>query len=392
MASSRISCGIKNGTVVSVKNDRRNIEPLLIGEGCPTRVNANLGASPGNASVKKELEKARAAVEYGADAVMDLSVGGDLRKIRKQMLKKIPVPLGTVPVYEAFTGRNLDVTLDGVLKVVERQAREGVDFMTIHSGITQESMRYTRERIIPVTSRGGSFIAAWMMKHKKENPLYTGFDELMEILGEHDVVVSLGDALRPGALSDATDKAQLAELTTLGRLTKRARAAGVQVIVEGPGHVPLDQIEKNVKLEKKICHGAPFYVLGPLVTDIAVGYDHITGAIGGAVAAAAGADFLCYVTPSEHLGLPTVDDVREGVIASKIAAHAGDLVKLGDRRRDDRMSRARNKLDWETMFSTCLFPQVKGRYPDLAGKKECTMCGEYCALKIVREQSKKRKN
>jgi len=380
--------GLNSGRVVSVKNARRDIEPLLIGEGCPTRVNANVGASPGNFSVGDEVAKARVALEYGADAVMDLSVGCDAQEVRKALIKEIPLVLGTVPVYDAFIGRDMEVTLEDILKVVEKQAREGVDFMTLHCGITKASLKYAKKRIIPITSRGGSFIAAWMMRHGMENPLYAGFDELMEILKEHEIVVSLGDALRPGAISDNTDEAQLHELKTLGELTKRARKIGVQVIIEGPGHVPLDQIEKNMKLEKELCHGAPFYVLGPLVTDIALGYDHISGAIGGAVAAAAGADFLCYVTPSEHLGLPGIEEVRDGVIASKIAAHAADLVKLRDYSRDNEMSVAREKLDWDTMFKTCLFPQIRGKYPELSNEHECTMCGEYCALKIIKENEK----
>jgi len=245
-------------------------------------------------------------------------------------------------------------------------------------------VEYTRQRIIPITSRGGCFLAAWMMKNNVENPLYTGFDGIMEVLAEYDVTVSLGDALRPGCIRDATDKAQLHELRVLGKLTERAWKHGVKVIVEGPGHVPLNQIERNMRLQKRICHNAPFYVLGPLVTDIAVGYDHITSAIGGAVAGMYGADFLCYVTPSEHLGLPTGEDVREGVIASKIAAHAADIVKLGKTGRDDEMSRARRRLDWGRMFKLALDPQIKGRYGKLRKGRECTMCGEYCALKMFR--------
>jgi phosphomethylpyrimidine synthase len=260
--------------------------------------------------------------------------------------------------------------------------------MTLHCGITFDLVKKSKSRLIPITSRGGSLIAAWMLANKRENPLYAGFDQLLEVLKEYEVVLSLGDALRPGATKDASDECQLGELRNLGRLTKIARKKGVQVIIEGPGHVPLDQIEMNVRLEKEICGNAPFYVLGPLVTDLGVGHDHITGAIGGALAALYGADFLCYVTPSEHLGLPTVEDVRNGVIASKIAGHAADMIKLGTTTTDDEMSQARKNLNWKKMFTLALDKKIKNKYPDLEDKHECTMCGKYCALKILEKYNK----
>ncbi|MFH1788875.1 MAG: phosphomethylpyrimidine synthase ThiC [Candidatus Altiarchaeota archaeon] len=374
------------GHLVLVKNARRDIAPVLVGKGVSTKVNANVGTSPDKCDVELELTKARAAVSAGADAVMDLSIGGDVDSVRKKILSEVSVPLGTVPVYQAFFEKKFDMDLESMLEVIERQAKDGVDFMTIHAGITSNLLEPMGKRIIPITSRGGGLLASWMRKNGEENPFYEGFDAVLGVLKEYDVVLSLGDALRPGAVSDAHDECQLGELRNLGELTGRARKKGVQVIIEGPGHVPLNLIEKDVKLEKKICGGAPYYVLGPLVTDIGLGHDHITGAIGGAVAAAAGADFLCYVTPSEHLGLPGVEDVRRGVIASKIAAHAGDIVKYGNRKVDDEMSRARRRLDWDVMFSLGLDGEVKGRYPGLCGgAKECTMCGEYCVLKLSGE-------
>jgi phosphomethylpyrimidine synthase len=380
---------VDRGSVVVVKNSGREIKPLAIGEGLRVKVNANVGTSSDVVDLRSELDKAWAAVRHGADTIMDLSVGGDIRAVRKGILKDVKVPVGTVPIYEAFIKKKTDMTEDDVFKVIEEHCRDGVDFLTLHCGITQNILGDLGGRIIPVTSRGGSFIAAWMLENKKENPLYSRFDEVLEIVQKYDVVISLGDALRPACIHDASDVAQMQELINLGRLTRRARKAKVPVIVEGPGHVPLDQIEANMLLEKKICDNAPFYVLGPLVTDIALGFDHISGAIGGAVAAMYGADFLCYVTPSEHLGLPTEEDVKNGVIASKIAAHAADIVRLRDTRRDDEMSRARFDLDWDRMFELCIDQCVKEKYPQLTGKGACTMCGRYCALKIVREHLKK---
>lgn len=376
---------VRDGSIVVMRNACRDIVPVAVGAGCMTKVNANVGTSE-KSSIMGELEKARAAVEYGADAVMDLSVGDGMDETRQKILEEIKVPVGTVPVYQMFINGGGDVTLESMLKVIEKHCSDGVDFVTIHCGITKDIVGYFEERLIPVTSRGGSFLAAWMRENHEENPLYSGFDSILEILKEHEVTLSLGDALRPACLHDASDRAQIQELVNLGHLTKRARSAGVKVIIEGPGHVPLDQIEMNVKLQKRLCDNAPFYVLGPLVTDIALGYDHITSAIGGAVAAMHGADFLCYVTPSEHLGLPGLEDVKNGVIASRIAAHAADIVKRGDRERDDAMSRARFNLDWDGMFRHCLDPHVREKYPDLKGHDVCTMCSSYCALKIFREK------
>lgn len=386
MSSVKIRKGLDAGRIVSIKNAGRDIEPVLVGDGVSTKVNANVGTSPDKCDVELELAKARAAVSAGADAIMDLSVGGSLNHVRGKILDATSIPLGTVPVYQAFFEKKFDMSLESMLDVIERQAKDGVDFMTIHTGITKDLLEPMGKRIIPITSRGGGLLASWMRKHGEENPFYAGFDAILEVLKEYEVVLSLGDALRPGAISDAHDRCQLGELKNLGALTKRAREAGVQVIIEGPGHVPLNLIEKDVRLQKKVCGGAPYYVLGPLVTDIGLGYDHITGAIGGAVAAAAGADFLCYVTPSEHLGLPDVDDVHRGVIASKIAAHAGDIVKYGDKKVDDEMSRARRVLDWDKMFSLGLDASIKDKYPHLCGgSNECSMCGEYCVLKLSEE-------
>ncbi|HHQ45448.1 MAG TPA: phosphomethylpyrimidine synthase ThiC [Candidatus Altiarchaeales archaeon] len=378
---------IKDGRVVSCANPRHGIESLLIGEGVSTKVNANVGTSPGNSSVDAEIEKALLSIEYGADAIMDLSVGDKVDETRKAIIKAVDVAVGTVPVYQMFMGRDIaDVDLDVMLEVIEKHCKDGVDFLTIHCGVTKHIVEELMpKRLIPVTSRGGSLLARWIRHHKRENPLYENFEKVCEILKEYEVVLSLGDGLRPGCIHDATDEAQLEELKRLGEFTLTARKMGVQIIIEGPGHVPLDQIEYNMKIQKKICHNAPFYVLGPLVTDIGVGYDHITGAIGGALAAMHGADFLCYVTPSEHLGLPKKDDVINGVVASKIAAHAADLVKLGDTSRDDAMSRARKCLDWDEMFKNALFPQIRAKYPHLKGKDACSMCEEYCALKYDRD-------
>ena len=376
------------GSVVVVKNAKRNILPIAIGTGTHVKINANIGTSPEKSNHAEELQKAKTAVDSGADTLMDLSLGGDLDEIRRKILKNTNVPLGTVPVYQAFLEKKQDMSAESMLKVIEKHCKDGTDFLTLHCGITKDIVENLNGRLIPITSRGGSFLAAWMIKNREENPLYSKFDEVLEIVKEYDVVISLGDALRPACTHDATDAAQIQELVNLGRLTKRARKAGVPVIIEGPGHVPLDQIEANMLLEKKICDNAPFYVLGPLVTDIAIGYDHITGAIGGAVAAMYGADFLCYVTPSEHLGLPSKEDVKTGVIASKIAAHAADMVRLKDTKRDDELSLARKNLDWEKMFSLCIDKSVKEKHSELCNKKECTMCGKYCALKILKEYLK----
>jgi phosphomethylpyrimidine synthase len=385
----RLRRRVDRGSVVIVKNSEREIDPIAIGEGTGVKINANIGTSTDVVDLRSELEKAWTAERAGTDTLMDLSVGGNLDAIRREILKGTNVPLGTVPIYQAFIEKKVDMTPDNILDIIEKHCKDGVDFLTLHCGITKDILNDLGSRIIPITSRGGSFIAAWMIKNKKENPLYENFGQILEIVTKYDVVISLGDALRPASIHDATDIPQMQELINLGRLTKMARKAKVPVIIEGPGHVPLDQIKANVILEKKICDNSPFYVLGPLVTDIALGYDHISGAIGGAIAAMHGADFLCYVTPSEHLGLPSVEDVKKGVVASKIAAHAADIVRIKDTKRDERMSRARKELDWDEMFELCVDKSVREKYSRLVDKNVCTMCGNYCALKIVKEYLKR---
>lgn len=368
-----------------------------IGQGLRTKVNVNLGTSRDFPSLADELRKVRISLEYGADTLMDLSTGGDLKKIRRAILARTPLPLGTVPIYQAavkaIAGRRsiVDMPADDLFEAVESQAEEGVDFMTVHAGLTLKAVDRLKKqgRVADVVSRGGAFHLAWMLHNGRENPFYAGFDRLLGIARRHDVTLSLGDGLRPGSIIDATDRPQIEELLTLGELVRRAWDAGVQVMVEGPGHVPLDQVEMNMKLQKRVCEGAPFYVLGPLVTDIAPGYDHIVGAIGGALAAAAGADFLCYVTPAEHLGLPTTDDVREGLMASRIAAHAADIVKgvPGARERDLALSRARKRLDWKAQQALALDPR---KFDTVRRRRKtrtaaCSMCGEFCAMRIVSE-------
>lgn len=371
--------------------------PAAIGQGLRTKVNVNLGTSRDFPRLADELRKVRISLAHGADALMDLSTGGDLRRIRRAILARTTVPLGTVPIYQAAVKalerrRSIvGMTEEDLFEAVESQAREGVDFMTVHAGLTRKAVERLKSqgRVADVVSRGGAFHLAWMLHNDRENPFYARFDRLLGIARRHDITLSLGDGLRPGAIADATDRPQIEELLTLGELVKRAGEAGVQVMVEGPGHVPLDQVEMNMRLEKRLCHGAPFYVLGPLVTDIAPGYDHIVSAIGGAVAAAAGADFLCYVTPAEHLGLPTDDDVREGLIASRIAAHAADIVKgvPGARERDLELARARKRLDWETQRRLAIDPAkfAAVRKRRRTRSAACSMCGEFCAMRLVGE-------
>jgi phosphomethylpyrimidine synthase len=390
--------GVAKGVIVIPRNVvREDISPLGIGAGLRVKVNANVGTSPDLSRMDEEVEKARAAVKCGADTIMDLSTGGDLRSIRRELLK-LGVPLGTVPIYEAGVdasrrrGSIDDMKEGDIFNAIEAQAKEGVDFMTVHAGITIEGVEKTRKRLTGIVSRGGSFLARWMVHNGQENPLYANYDQVLDIAEEYDVTISLGDALRPGSINDATDEAQIHELMVLGELVERTRARNVQCMVEGPGHIPMDQIGANVLLEKRICKGAPFYVLGPLVTDIAPGYDHITGAIGGAIAAMAGADFLCYVTPAEHLALPTVEDVRQGVIASKIAAHAADIARGFDVKRDREMAEARAALDWAKQFKLCLDPEkaMRLRRERLPQQPEvCTMCGEFCAIKLGGGKDKK---
>jgi phosphomethylpyrimidine synthase len=389
---------VASGLAVVPANPRHApARPAAIGRGLRTKVNVNLGTSRDFPRLADELAKLRVSLAYGADAVMDLSTGGDLRRIRRTILARTPVPLGTVPIYQAAVGAIeqrgaiVAMTDDDLFGAVEAQAREGVDFMTIHAGLTLRAVeRLKRQgRVADIVSRGGAFHLACMLHGGRENPFHARFDRLLEIARRHDVTLSLGDGLRPGSVLDATDRPQVEELLTLGELVRRAREAGVQVMVEGPGHVPLDQVEMNIRLEKRLCQEAPFYVLGPLVTDIAPGYDHIVSAIGGAVAAAAGADFLCYVTPAEHLGLPTLDDVREGLMASRIAAHAADIVKgvPGALERDRALSRARKRLDWarqrELALDPARFDAVRRRRRSRT--RACSMCGDFCAMRIVGE-------
>lgn len=395
--------GIGSGHIVIPKNKNHDIsEPCAIGKGLTTKVNANIGLSTEKSTIDEELEKMRIALKAGADAVMDLSTGENLEALRKRIIDECPVPLGTVPVYELACMKEktfLSMNEDDFVDIIRKQAEEGVDFFTIHSGITLEVMKTVQEdtRIMNIVSRGGALLASWMTENKRENPFFSRFDDILDICLEYNVTISLGDSLRPGAIADATDRLQIQELLTLGELQKRAFDTGVQVIIEGPGHVPLNQIEMNVRLQKSICNGAPFYVLGPLVTDAAPGYDHITGAIGGAIAAWHGADFLCYVTPAEHLRLPDADDVRQGVIASKIAAHAADIVKgiPSAIKRDNDISKARAKRDWKTQFALSLDPEISEKKRKEAESKTpdvCTMCSEYCSIKLTEDMLKKVKN
>lgn len=389
--------GVADGTIVIPANIRHtNLVPCGIGKGLRTKVNANIGTSSDFGNIDTELEKLQAGIEAGADAVMDLSTGGDIPVIRQAVIAASPLPVGTVPIYQAGIeavdryGAIVKMAVDDIFSAIEEHVRDGVDFITVHCGVTQAAVARLKQqgRVADVVSRGGAFLIGWMLFNERENPLYEYYDRLLEIALEFDVTLSLGDGMRPGSLADATDQAQIEELLTLGELVERARQAGVQVMVEGPGHLPLSHIEANVQLEKTVCKGAPFYVLGPLVTDVAAGYDHITGAIGGALAAAAGTDFLCYVTPAEHLSLPDADDVRQGVVASRIAAHAGDIVKevKGAEQWDRQMSAARKKLDWEGQARLSLDPnrfrQVHNKQHAAAGPA-CSMCGQYCAMELV---------
>lgn len=389
--------GIKSGVIVITNNNTRNIKiPCAVGKGLNTKINANIGTSTDHPNLDEELTKLQIAIKYGADTIMDLSVGGNLVEIRKKILDNCIVPLGTVPVYEiavlAESKRKnfLNFTDEDILDVLEAQAKSGVDFFTIHAGITKYALDCMKKqkRILSVVSRGGAMIASWMKKNNKENPFFTNFDKILEIAYKYDVTLSLGDGLRPGSILDASDKAQFAELKILGELTKRARSKNVQVIIEGPGHVPLNQIKENMDIQKKYCSGAPFYILGPLVTDVGAGYDHITGAIGGALAASYGADFLCYVTPAEHLRHPDVQDVREGVIASKIAAHAADIVKNPKKALiwDKKMSQARRNRDWKKQIELSVDPDKAKSYRNSSIPKDtrvCTMCGKYCSIKLM---------
>jgi phosphomethylpyrimidine synthase len=390
---------VASGRVIIPANRKhKGVKPIGIGEGLRIKVNTNLGTSSDHIDLEEELKKLAVSIQMGTDTVMDLSTGGDIGAIRKEIIRHSSIPVGTVPIYEAAVEavrkRKSLVKMRGedLFQVIERQAEEGVDFMTVHCGVTRSSIERLRRdrRIMGVVSRGGSFLIEWMVYNNQENPLFSHYDRLLEIAKKFDVTLSLGDGLRPGCLADATDRPQVEELIILGELTERAWAKGVQVMIEGPGHVPLDQIEANVLLEKRLCKGAPFYVLGPLVTDISPGYDHITCAIGGAIAGKAGADFLCYVTPSEHLKLPSVEDVREGVIATRIAAHAADIARGNQKafQMDLEMSKARKNFDWKKQIELSIVPEKAKRYHEEGRSKEddvCTMCGEFCAIKRVQD-------
>lgn len=375
--------------IIPANKNHKNLKPCGVGEGLSTKINVNLGISGDCINYEVEYEKARIAEKYGAHAIMDLSNYGKTKEFREKLINMSRLMIGTVPVYDAvgYLEKDLcDITADEFLKVVRAHAEEGVDFMTIHAGVNRKTAAVIKEsgRLMNIVSRGGSLLFAWMEMTGRENPFYEYYDDVLDILREYDVAISLGDAMRPGCIEDATDVCQIAELTELAMLTKRAWEKDVQVMVEGPGHMAINEIEANMKLQKRMCHGAPFYVLGPLVTDIAPGYDHITSAIGGAIAAANGADFLCYVTPAEHLRLPNADDVKEGIIASRIAAHAADIAKgIKDARKiDNKMSDARRRIDWEEMFTYAIDEEKARTYYEQAGKKNgrCTMCGRMCAV------------
>ena len=378
-------------------------QPRGVGEGLKTKVNANIGTSSTFPHIAPELEKLDEAVRSGADAVMDLSTGNGIDESRRRIIEHSPIMVGTVPLYQATVrsirehGAVVEMTDDDILETIEAQAKDGADFMTLHCGVTRAAIEAMRSqgRVMDIVSRGGSFIAGWMLHNEQENLLYEHYDDILDICEKYDVTISLGDGMRPGCTADATDRAQLMELITLGSLVDRAWKRGVQVMVEGPGHVPFDQIKANMQLEKRLCRNAPFYVLGPLVTDIAPGYDHITSAIGGTLAAASGADFLCYVTPAEHLALPTIEDVHTGVITARIAAHAADLVKNvpGARDWDRKMAEARKELDWNAQMELAIDPALAkekrgARNPEDEGA--CSMCGDYCAVEIIHKYFDKR--
>jgi len=388
--------GVALGRIVIPANiNHRGLIPCGIGKGLKTKVNANIGTSPDFGDIDTERDKLKVAIGAGADTVMDLSTGGDIATIRRAILAESKLPVGTVPIYQAGIkamakhGAIVKMTNDELFGVIEEHAKDGVDFITVHCGVTRQAIDRLRaqKRVADVVSRGGAFLMGWILHNERENPLYEQYDRLLEIARQYDVTLSLGDGMRPGSLADATDRAQIEELITLGELVQRAQQAGVQVMVEGPGHLPINQIEANVQLQKSLCNEAPFYVLGPLVTDVAAGYDHITGAIGGAVAAAAGTDFLCYVTPAEHLSLPDSEDVRQGVIASRIAAHAGDIAKgiKGASEWDRNMSLARKRFDWAEQAKLSLNPERFSRVhkKHTTGGQACSMCGEFCAMEIA---------
>ena len=388
--------GVEDGNIVVIRNkNHKSISPLAIGKGLKTKVNANIGTSKDRIDLDIELKKVKISIAAGADTIMDLSTGGDIKAIRKAIIKESSLVIGTVPIYQAAVQMLnskkaiVEMSAEDMFGVIEENGEDCVDFITVHCGITRRSIGCLEigGRKLGIVSRGGSFLANWIRCNKRENPLYEQYDKLLEIAKRYDMVLSLGDGLRPGCIADATDRAQIEELITLGELTKRARDQGVQVMIEGPGHVPIREIKANVELEKSLCQGAPFYVLGPIPTDIAPGYDHITAAIGGAIAGAAGADFLCYVTPAEHLRLPTIEDVKEGVIASKIAAHIADIAKgvPGAIEKDLLMAKYRDEFNWEGQANISIDPEKVRtclETSESADKEGCTMCGEFCAIKL----------
>jgi len=402
LSAEDVARGVAEGTIVILRNNRRDGKKVFgVGKGLRTKNNAHIGTSRDACDVEYEHRKLAVAVKFGADTVMDLSTGGDLRGIRRRVLEKCPVPVGSVPIYEAAVhaleaGQPFSaITADELFSAIEQNAKDGIDFVTVHCGVTTSSLQALRSqgRVLGVISRGGALLVDWMIENDAENPLYAQYDRLLDIASEYDVTLSLGDGMRPGCIADATDRAQIQELITLGDLAKRALDRGVQVMIEGPGHIPLHQIAENIKLEKEICRGAPFFVLGPLVTDIAPGYDHITSAIGGAVAAWMGADFLCYVTPGEHLRLPTIEDVREGVIAARIAAHAGDIAKgvkgAGDK--DLALSLFRQKRDWPGQIAASIDPERASAYHDSSPSNiddACSMCSEFCSIRMLEQKLK----
>lgn len=396
LTAEKLASDIAAGYSVISRNINRNIVPLGIGKGMRTKINANIGTSKDKINFDDELKKLAILEKFGADAVMDLSTGGAIRDLRQTLISKASISVGTVPVYDAIVrtvekyGSVAKMTVEELFQTVVDHAEDGVDFITVHCGVTLRAIERLREdrRILDVVSRGGSFMLEWMIYNERENPFFEQYDRLLEISKKYDITLSLGDGFRPGCIADATDRSQLEELITLGELRDRALEAGVQSIIEGPGHVPLNQVELNIKLQKEICKGAPFYVLGPLVTDLGMGYDHITSAIGGAIAGAAGADFLCYVTPAEHIKLPNLDDVREGVIASKIAAHAADIAKgiPGAIEKDIQMAKCRKNLDWEGQAALSFNPEMVREWrkqlpPSMS--EVCSMCGEFCAIRTV---------
>ena len=404
--------GIESGRIIIPKSNRRDLDtPIGIGKGLLVKINANVGSSKTVCDIDMEVEKAKIAVKYGADTVMDLSTGiseSDVRTIRKRIVDEVKVSIGTVPIYQAALralenkGAIINMNEDDMFNVIEEQAKEGIDFFTIHVGVTQEIINYlvNHPRLMGVVSRGGTFLASWILENETENPYNRRFDYLLEMAREYDFTLSLGDGMRPGSIFDSTDFAQVQELLEISKLVKRAWEADIQVMVEGPGHIPANEIERNIKMQKSLCNEAPFYVLGPLVTDIAPGYDDIVGAIGGVIAGLAGADYLCYVTPAEHLSLPTLEDVKRGVISSKIAAHAVNIAKYGKRASnwDYKMDIARKNLDWNGMFEQAIDPDLakemhyRNGHSDDEDGEVCSMCGEFCAIKLLKDalESKKK--